>query len=354
MTTAIQSDAATESAIAARTRLQIDAEQAEAGLSPQTLEGHKNPVSPRDSMMEQIAAQRLRERGVDPVDTNTPEPEPVKAAVPKEEPTEQAEQIASQLEADDKPTVLDSTKFSKFTVKTKVDGKEVETSLDDVIRRFQKNEAADDRLRQANEILERAKSLQPEAKKPEPAPPKAEPSEAKKKLLDALYSGDEETASAALDEVLASVSGRQEPIQPDQIAAQAAQRVRSELDIEGALNAFQKANPKLWDDPYLSQFVANRAQALMEEGKSFADALNDAGKEANDWVARITGAATGTAATTTSAVTDRQALKQQAAAHQVTGVSAKATLSEPKPPSRAEVLAEMAAARGQRYVGSGT
>src|SRR5438128_2546308 len=81
-------------------------------------------------------------------------------------------QIAKQTQTPDEPPLIEDP--TKHRVKVRIDGEERIVSLADAVRNYQKDEAADKRLRDATLLLQEAGKARPEPKE-EPKPePKAE------------------------------------------------------------------------------------------------------------------------------------------------------------------------------------
>ncbi|MGL4230971.1 MAG: hypothetical protein ACRDAM_20535 [Casimicrobium sp.] len=347
------------------TAIHEDADAQNAALLAQ----HVQPKSDREIMMEEMAARIAGERGEAESKAATNDDDPDKetghnadaAATQQQTPasTTNDTQIAAQLAQDDRPSAIDIATEGKRTVKLKIDGEEREVSLENMYRNFQKAEAADKRLSEATRLLEEAKKVNAAA----PAPASTEstatteakpPAEAKKKLLAALFSGDEQAADAALDELL--VTGRPQPMatptpDPEQFAREVAPAIKQQLDIDSALSAFRAEYPDVVADPYLEQKAADATKAALAEGKSFAEALKIGGDQTRDWIRAIAGVPAPGKPTTTDTMTERLTRKQTATSDQVVGASAKLTPQPEKEESREDYLAEMRKLRGQPPVG---
>ena len=182
------------------------------------------------------------------------------------------DQIAKQL--DDVPKM----------VKVKIDGQEREVSMDDLVRNYQIDGAAQNRLqeatrtlREATEVAERMKSAaQPAAdvdndlnsKTPAPTPPATLVKEA----VDALFAGDSEAATAKLSQIVAGTSPQTPALDIDAVAS----RVQERMQVDSALTAFRSTFPKLLD-PDLAYLTDARISALQKEGKTLAEAIPLAG-----------------------------------------------------------------------------
>lgn len=169
--------------------------------------------------------------------------------------------------------------------KVKVDGRELEVPIDDLVATYQKNTAADRRLKEAAEILEQARQLaaQTQAAEPEPAPaatPVETPEELKKQaaeLLDKLYDGDKESASEALVNLLAKARGDspstpapvQAVVDPDVLTSQVLER----MALNAAFERVKTDYPDIIADPNLEMVAAMQINQRVAAGESRADAM---------------------------------------------------------------------------------
>ena len=169
--------------------------------------------------------------------------------------------------------------------KVKVDGRELEVPIDDLVATYQKNTAADRRLKEAAEILEQARQLaaQTQAAEPEPAPaatPVETPEDLKKQaaeLLDKLYDGDKESASEALVNLLAKARGDspstpapvQAVVDPDVLTSQVLER----MALNSAFERVKTDYPDIIADPNLEMVAAMQINQRVAAGESRADAM---------------------------------------------------------------------------------
>lgn len=169
--------------------------------------------------------------------------------------------------------------------KVKVDGRELEVPIDDLVATYQKNTAADRRLKEAAEILEQARQLaaQTQAAEPESAPaatPAETPEELKKQaaeLLDKLYDGDKESASEALVNLLAKARGDspstpapvQAVVDPDVLTSQVLER----MALNAAFERVKTDYPDIIADPNLEMVAAMQINQRVAAGESRADAM---------------------------------------------------------------------------------
>ena len=169
--------------------------------------------------------------------------------------------------------------------KVKVDGRELEVPIDDLVATYQKNTAADRRLKEAAEILEQARQLaaQTQVAEPEPAPaatPVETPEELKKQaaeLLDKLYDGDKESASEALVNLLAKARGDspstpapvQAVVDPDVLTSQVLER----MALNSAFERVKTDYPDIIADPNLEMVAAMQINQRVAAGESRATAM---------------------------------------------------------------------------------
>lgn len=254
-----------------------------------------------------------------------------------------------QIEQQTDETLLDGN-FDRYKVKTKVNGIEREVSLDDVLRRFQKNEAADARLAEATRLLEAAEQREreviqiPVTEQPEA---KATLSASVKDVIAALYEGDEGKAAQALE----SLFGRQSPIQSVD-SADIARQVKEQLTVEGALERGVADYAHIASDPFLAGIADRYVEAHIADGKPMAEAISMAFQDADKWLKGKTGAVSPPAITTDEAAVRNQRKRSQA-------VPRVANVTAPNPNQqtpmseeqiRAEAMAELKKSRpGQGY-----
>ena len=169
--------------------------------------------------------------------------------------------------------------------KVKVDGRELEVPIDDLVATYQKNTAADRRLKEAAEILEQARQLaaQTQVAEPEPAPaatPVETPEDLKKQaaeLLDKLYDGDKESASEALVNLLAKARGDspstpapvQAVVDPDVLTSQVLER----MALNSAFERVKTDYPDIIADPNLEMVAAMQINQRVAAGESRAAAM---------------------------------------------------------------------------------
>lgn len=216
-------------------------------------------------------------------------------------------EFARQLAEDDRVTVIDDP--SKYRVKGKVDGEEVEVSLTDAVRAVQKEKAADRRMEQAALAMKEAERVRAEVdaklkaadeevskaktardaeavKVAEAAREKARANlaETVKRHAELLYDGKVEEASKVMQELLEPVYERPTPtpekapaVDVSAITKQVTEAVSKRLKTEGALDAFAKDYPEIIANERLSNMADSFYDAAVKDGKSHEDALKHAG-----------------------------------------------------------------------------
>ena len=244
------------------------------------------------------------------------------------------------------PTVEDQV--TKQMRKVKVDGEELEVSEDDLVASYQKQAAATKRLQEAGQMKEQAERILAEAKAQaaqmatpaKPAEPEPDRAEKIKAYHQALFEGDQETASRLFDEV---AQGRQAPI-PDmnQIVSQATSVVKQQLDNESALDKFTKDYSEIVDDPYLVNVTKQHMEANMAAGKPYAEALMAAGEQTRDWLKSKVPASQGESTTTTRA----EKLEKKGRIDNIRTTSAIAATQEEPEENTSAVIMQMRKARG--------
>jgi len=265
---------------------------------------------------------------------------------------DQQAQLEQQLQSrPDKPaakpaeaTVLEN--FDNVMVKTKVDGEEVLRPLSELVRIGQKEAAVNKRLEQAAQLRQEAERLYANARsqpnQESKAPAAGDTPPVGKEFLDAIYSGEEDKALAAMQQLFGK--GR-DAATPDPMAI--AKQVKAQIDTDTALESFGSQYPEIVADPYLADVADRYLGAELEMGTPFRDALNKAGTATRDWLQQKAGNITPPKTQPTS-LDDKRVRKQ--AIDMLPSIHAAATTSrEPAEPSVSEVLDEMRKARGLAY-----
>jgi hypothetical protein len=318
MTDAIQQDAPQE-AIAAQIETQSDAQQEQT---------EERQLSAREQAMADMAARR-REQIAE--ETGAP-PEPVVTAP-------EAPDMEAQIAAQTAPTVL-SDHFDQVRVRAKIDGEEIEVPLDQVMRQYQKHSTADRRLAEATRLLREAEARTAQPTQQEPAAAPAQPPSTKE-FLSALFTGDEDTAAQALDQLM---QGRQ-PHAPIPDASAIARQVKQQIEVESALSSFAEHYADVCADPYLADMADRILEQNLQAGEPFAEAIKAAGDGVRGWLQSKTGAAPATPVSTTR--TERLDRKAALDTVRTANVTAASPTQQPRSEEqiRADALAQLIKSR---------
>ena len=328
----------------------------------------------RELEMDRIERENAKRLGVtlepEKVEAPAAEAAPVKEdAKPIESTLDAAAQLSKQLE--DGTIVLDEALLSKAMVRTKVDGKEELVPASKALGQYQKGAAADVRLAEATRMSKEAADLLRAAEtKAAPAITAADKLAAaeqevknaetlrdlRKQYVDAMYSGDDEKAGQLFDQmtdirVQAALATR-EPAQPqvdvNAILQQAVPALKQQLSVDSALDKLFADYPEIKADPDYTLLADVKRESYEAQGKSRAEAIALAGEELGKKYglgsfAKKDVKSDGGLTTREQKLAAKERLDEPAAA------AARATNSSAQRiPSASEVIAEMAASRGQR------
>lgn len=266
-------------------------------------------------------------------------------------------------EATQRAAITSLAPDAKITIK--VNGRDMEMTGEEAMRRLQKDVSADVRLEEASRILRDAQSqqaaIQQQQREAEEAAQRGgnpqgvtvDPA-VSKKFTDALFKGDAEQATQAFNEAVSSAvaaaqgtgtgRGNATPeVNPAAIAAQ----VRQQIAIDSALERSRTDYPDLYADPDIEAVAATKIDRLVKSGKPFVTALDEVQTE----MATKFGWKRATSRTPTPAAnTDRRSEKQarkESLEQQPGGPTVKSTTQEPVQASVSDTIREMAKARGQ-------
>lgn len=197
-------------------------------------------------------------------------------------------QLAEQL-AEPEPVPAPVPVVQKF--KANINGVEEEVDTDTLVRSYQKNRAADQRLEQATQLLreaeQQAAELREQAKAPTPAAaPVTTPDELRTQaadLLDKMYDGDKEAATDAFLSLLAQAKGGDQPtptptqavVDEDALAA----KVLDRMSVQTAFDKIKTDYPELITDPDLEQLTALKITRAVQAGIPRAEAMLSAANE---------------------------------------------------------------------------
>lgn len=277
--------------------------------------------------------------------------------VPQETPPPEDEQLQTQM-ADE---VISDPAGRK--VRVKVDGVEQDVALDEVLRTFQKNSAADKRLEEATRLLREAQQRQ-QAQPPtaqedsktgtdlapgDTADRKQLPAEVENQVsaaLDAIYSGDQEAARAALVKVFEqqwSGAAAPTPVAAPQIDYnEVAQRVQQLREVDTALETIRRDYPDVIANPDIELLTAIKVNARVAEGTPRHVAMLESASE----VYASLGKTPGRQQADRAGESRDEKLKQKAARDYIAPASVAAPSAEaPEPSNPADVIRQIAARR---------
>lgn len=206
-------------------------------------------------------------------------------------------EIATDVDVDNPPDdyvapVVKIEETKVHTVKVKIDGEEREIPEEELIRGYQKNTVASQRLteadikqRELNErermIAEREVQLNKQLEKPDSADTPS--SDVFQEFTSALYEGDEEKTRQAFEKAI----GKRQEVQPTFDLSQITQTVKQQLAQEAAMAKFLDDFKDVVANPHLVKIAD---EFLIEEqaaGKTYAEALQESGKRTRDWLAEV-------------------------------------------------------------------
>lgn len=315
-----------------------DLESTDSKTTDQAHAPEPRPLSERDLAMEEIAKRttdaRLRELGEEPAH-DAPKPDPA----PEPDPDIDPEDKRAAPEPEE--VVIDSTDLSRYKVRAKIDGVEEIVTLDQAMRQFQKNGAADKRLAEATRLLKEAQETVKQKEIIPESAPTFDESGADEEFIDSLFEGDKEKSKQALRKLVSSRQ-QQPSFDTEKFMQEIVPTVKQQLSIENALDRFRKDNADIVDDPYLTTITERFWQEEIDSGKDQAAALEDAGKRTRDWLT-----AKGVSSTRTSTTMSREEkLERKRAMDSLPATSARATTPEEVPMSTSDVIADMRRKRG--------
>lgn len=314
----------------------------------------------RENAMNEIISRDLRDKGLDdtPAPTSEPTaPEPVpptpeeilKANTPSEQQLEQQAPVAPVAEA------------VKMT-KVKVDGEEFEVPEAEIesaggLHAYQKDRAAENRLKKANEALAQTRQaqaqiaawVQAQTQSLQPKAPQMTDDQFLQSKVDVIRFGTPEESAAALREVLAM----NKPVDPMQITQMAVNQINQNTAVDNFKKEFQ--------DIVTNPMLLRLAVSLENERKTSAGAQTDwmtfyrqignevrsvvAGRPSQSTASTPVTAVAPSADTPSQAQTDKEARK--ASIVNLPTAAARAALpQESKPESREDILNQMRKTRG--------
>lgn len=287
-------------------------------------------------------------------ETATPTDETV--VIPAEEvtPPENEDQVLASL--------LDDDAMGSTMVSITVNGEVKQVSVADLVVDAQKVRAATQNFEEAARIRRETEEMIRQNK--EAAVPVVVPAtedeedndslpnmDVVKKAVESLYSGDEESATAALLELLkhtgrgdTTLATEQQSVDVNDIAAQVTEQIRR----NDALDEFKANYPDVWSNPALATEADRILATKMDEGIPFNEALTASGEEVRGQIAKAA-EALGYAKkdeTPPKVPVDKKARKESIDNVTGSGDIASTTVAKEAQQTVSSVIAEMAASRG--------
>lgn len=299
---------------------------------------------------------------------NADDPEAAAAAAPAD--TSAAAQVAAQL-----GDALDPSTYSETKVRVKVDGEETELTLADVVKSYQKDQAASRRLteattqasiiiaeanKRAEELRQAAEATPQSTARTEAAAPNAKAEEAKaalkakyKELSEAQFTGDTDRAAdiqMEIDDMRGASQGTAPVIDTNQMVAELTPRIRQQVTLDSAYDDFNRDYSEITGNPLLNGMAVAKFKDLCAEGKDIRTAFKESGDFVREEVKKLAGSYGMTDGSSNSPAAPNEKLTRKEAASAQTVITAagvKTAITEAKPQTHAEVIAEMRRARGQ-------
>lgn len=322
-------------------------------------------TDPRMAMMDALAANRVQdlneelERG----ESNQRVPMPGDGAAPDG---------AGSAEPGGDQTIYDflGERDLEKRVRAKIDGHEIEVPVREVLATFQKTQAADKRLNEASAVLENARKQAEEilatanaaagkgggnggAGAPADAAAKGSPPDdikgAIQQAVSLIYEGDQEQATEALTNALTTIIERRAGNGATLNSVEVAQEVKTQLAWEEAIGKFEESNADIAHDATLLSKWNQELHAVAGESTTPAQAAAKATERVRDWMKQHGMEADHGDQPTQD---DRTLRKERDAGRHSFGspasIPAPSAKTETTPQSATQVVAAMAATRGQR------
>jgi hypothetical protein len=223
------------------------------------------------------------------------------------------------------------------TVKLKVNGKEMELPLEEVIARAQKVESADQYLADA---AAQRRALEEQNRAPAPPAPKQEEVDYSA-MARALQVGSEEEAVASLKKLVQQATVRPSP--QDDVS----RMIEERLMFRDAYNGFRSEFKDVVDDPRLFAMALQMDREQTEKGDSrpYAERYTEIGTELRGWVSGFKGSSAPAPAPAGQTRQERKETAPQTPTA-AAGKAAPQPQEQEEDDSPAAVVARMAAARG--------
>jgi hypothetical protein len=264
--------------------------------------GQPKPINPRDEAMQRIVQEarddRAHERG-----------EEIEEEIAEEEIAEEEiaeEEIAEEIivdNNDEKEDTVKETKVEPTSITLKVNGVDVEMSIDEAKAKLQQNVHAQNQMREAAELKKQAQAILDQSAKhstqSDDSTTQTVDDEALKKAFTAVYDGDIDEATQILSTALRSATRSSESteaiLSTEDVSAIVESTVQKAADQQALKDAFRRFESNdefqvLRKDPYLMNRVDTATVELQNDAEFMAtnptydDFFNEAGKRTLDWV----------------------------------------------------------------------
>lgn len=216
--------------------------------------------------------------------------------------------------------------------KLRVNGKDVELTEEEVLKRAELAEGANQKFEEAARLRREAEQFRQQPPAKEVADPQV--TEDDLALARALQMGDEKEAAAVIARLR----------KPALTMEQATRLVDARVSFQSSVEAFKEAYPDIASDPYLWEIAQDKDAKLVSGGdtRSYLDRYKAIGDDLRNWMK----------SKTPNAPTDKQARKAAVAAPVKSGIRAQSPAEDDRDESPSEIIAKMAAKRGQGYGGN--
>jgi hypothetical protein len=283
-------------------------------------EGGKN--NPHDDRRKQLYAQADEDRENNQDFTDVQDEDFDKTA----EISEEADETKTE------PKTQDVPKEEPKKYKIKVNGKDVELTEEEMLERASKSEAANQKFEEAarlrREVDEKLKQL---PVKTDAAQPQVTDDDLA--LARALQMGDEKEAAAVIARL------RKPALQLDQVSRLVDERV----SFQSSVDAFKEEFPDIAGDPYLWEIAQDKDAKLVAGGdtRPYFDRYKAIGDDLRNWLKAKA-----------PNPSEKQARKAAVPAPVKSGMRAEAPAEDDRDESPSDIIAKMAAKRGQGYGGN--
>jgi hypothetical protein len=248
------------------------------------------------------------------------------------------------------------TRGNERFLKLNINGVDQELSIAESVKRLQKNENADIKLYQATQILKQANEKQQPLGSTPPddnSETVVDSKEALKDALTKLYDGDIDVATETLSKLFENKSKPQAPLDFDTAVSSSLAKQEDQRNLTGAYKAFESSEDYsfITKDPVLLKRLDDitsdlqRDSDYMSNNPSYADIFTEAGTRVKSWL----GSVSGSVSQSQPNETDKRLTLKEKKGEGITPGSVRRNTA-PKtitPPSRADIIAQMASKRGQ-------